>query len=144
MDYKHTREVDSFYELSHQGSLQLPPSVIAGLHSNPRATKKARVRVTTDEKTGEELAKIVKTRVADIDIYSPQSPFDWRISVNIEMDFDIDKSLLIEAPSKDGRAADRRKDRVSYKHLAYQIDLTQVVLAEVRSSSCCNVGCSAD
>ena len=32
-----------------------------------------------------------------------------------------------------GKRADRNKDRMSYKHLAYQVDLTQVTPAEVRS-----------
>ena len=128
MDYKHTHEVDTSYELSPQGELQLP------LRLQSVSRKRQRVRVTTDEKTGEELAKIVKTRVADIDIYNPRFAFDWRISVNIEMDCKMEKNFFVEVPGENGKAAERRKDRVSYKHLAYQIDLTQVVPAEVRQS----------
>lgn len=131
MEYKHTKETDTFYELSQQGALQLPQSVANGLQVNPRSTKKAKVRITTDDMTGEELAKIVKTNVVNMEVYSPRTLFDWRISVNVETDFDIDKNQLIDAVRKDGKAGDRRKDRVSYKHLAYQIDLTQVTPAEV-------------
>jgi len=132
MTYKHTREIDTFYEISQTGALQLPRSVSTGLQLNPNARHKAKVRITTNEKTGEELAKIVKTRVADIDVYSPRTLFDWRVSVNVEMDFDIDVRDLVAVEKRDGRA-DRRKDRVSYKHLQYQIDLTQVTPAEVSS-----------
>lgn len=131
MTYKHTKEVDRFYDLTQQGAMQIPHSLSAGLQLHPRARDRAKVRITTDEKTGQELAKIIKAKVADIDIYSPRTLFDWRISVNVEIDFNIDKSELVEVERKDGRAADRRKDRVSYKHLAYQIDLTQVASAEV-------------
>ena len=130
MTYKHTREIDTFYEISQTGALQLPRSVSTGLQLNPNARHKAKVRITTNEKTGEELAKIVKTRVADIDVYSPRTLFDWRVSVNVEMDFDVDVRDLVAVEKRDGRA-DRRKDRVSYKHLQYQIDLTQVTPAEV-------------
>ena len=130
MTYKHTREIDAFYEISQHGALQLPRSVSNGLQTNPNARNRARVRITTDEKTGEELAKIIKTRVADIDVYSPRTLFDWRISINVEMDFDIDMKDLVALEKRDGKA-DRRKDRVSYKHLQYQIDLTQVTPAEV-------------
>ena len=130
MTYKHTREVDAFYEISQHGALQLPRSVASGLQLNANSRHRARVRITTDEKSGEELAKIVKTRVADIDVYSPRTLFDWRISVNVEMDFDIDMRDLVALENRDGKA-DRRKDRVSYKHLQYQIDLTQVTPTEV-------------
>ena len=89
------------------------------------------MRITTEQKTGKEIAKIIKTRVADIDIYSPRTAFDWRVSVNVEMNFDGDMKDLVEVDRRDGKRADRNKDRMSYKHLAYQIDLTQVTPAEV-------------
>lgn len=126
MDYKHTRETDTFFELSQNGLLALP----ASLNVNPRNANKVKVRVTHDQKTGKELAKIVKTRLADMDIYSPQNQADWRISVNVEMDFQGDMRDLIEPDRKGGRGADRNKDRMSYRHQAYQIDLTQVTPAE--------------
>lgn len=54
-------------------------------------------------------------------------PLDCRISVNIEWDWDgppqeIEQSQI---PNKD-RQPDRNKDRLSYTHGFYQIDLTQV------------------
>ena len=127
MDYKHTKETDTFYDLSQSGLLALPSS----LNINPRSSNKIKVRVTHDQKSGKELAKIVKTRLADIDVYSPQNQVDWRISVNVEMDFQGDMRDLIEPDKKSGRGSDRNKDRMSYKHQAYQIDLTQVTPADV-------------
>ncbi len=127
MSYVHTKECDTFYELSQAGHLSLPPSIRAQL--NPR--HRAKVRITTDQKTGKELAKIVKARVADLDIYSPRTAFDWRVSVNLEMNYDGDMRDLVET-TEGGRKADRNKDRMSYRHLAYQIDLTQVTPSEVR------------
>ena len=134
MSYKHTYETDTFYEISQAGALQLPRSIASGVQYNPRAVNKSKVRITTDQKTGKEIAKIIKARVADIDIYSPRTAFDWRISVNVEMNFDGDMRGLVETDRKDGKKADRNKDRMSYKHLAYQIDLTQVTPAEVSST----------
>ena len=127
MSYVHTRECDSFYELSQSGQLCLPASIRAQL--NPRHNK-AKVRITTDQKTGRVLAKIVKARVADIDVHSPRTAFDWRVSVNLEMNFDGDMKDLVEV-QEGQRRADRNKDRMSYRHLAYQIDLTQVTPTEV-------------
>jgi hypothetical protein len=49
------------------------------------------------------------------------------------MNYDGDISHL--SPADTGRgASDRNKDRMSYRHLAYQIDLTQVARSEVRLS----------
>lgn len=120
MTYKHTRETDTLYGLSEQTGVQLHKSF----------AKKQKVRITTDDKTGEILAKIIKTPVADLHVYCPKSLFDWRISVNIEMDFAGDMKDLVSMDKRDVRG-DRKKDRMSYKHLAYQIDLTQVTSSEV-------------
>ena len=128
MSYVHTRERDAFYELSQAGELSLPPFVRAQLNSRHN---KAKVRITTDQKTGRELAKIIKVRIADLDIYSPKTPFDWRISVNLEMAFEGDMKDLVEVQEGQRRQPNRNKDRMTYKHLAYQIDLTQVTPAEV-------------
>ena len=128
MSYVHTFESDSFFELPQSGVLGLPASIRAQL--NPRHPK-AKVRVTIDKKTGKEIARIIKVRVADLDVYSPRTPFDWRVSVNIEMNVDGDSRARIEQSSMDGKRPERNKDRMSYKHLAYQIDLTQVKPSEV-------------
>ena len=131
MSYVHTRERDTFYELSQAGELALPPFVRAQL--NPRHNR-PKVRITTDQKTGKELARIIKVRVSDLDVYSPKTPFDWRISVNLEMAFEGDMRELVEVQDGQRKQPDRNKDRMTYKHLAYQIDLTQVTPAEVSSA----------
>lgn len=125
LSYAHKKERDSFYEVP---PTDLPPIIRQNL--NPR--HKPRVRVTRDQRTGEILAKIVKCRVADLDIYSPRTNVDWRVSVNLEMNYDGDISHLPPADIGKGRASERNKDRMSYRHLAYQVDLTQVARSEVR------------
>ncbi|MCJ1375405.1 mRNA-capping enzyme subunit beta [Loxospora ochrophaea] len=132
MNYVHTRECDAFYELSQAGLFNLPHAIRNQL--NPRHNK-PKVRISTDQKTGQVLAKIIKARVADIDIYSPRTAFDWRISVNLEMNYDGDMRDLVEASEAGQRKADRNKDRVSYRHQAYQIDLTQVTPSEATSKA---------
>jgi len=128
MTYVHTKECDTFYELSQSGELSLPSSIRSQLI--PRHNK-AKVRITTDQRTGRELAKIVKVRVADLDVYSPKTNFDWRVSINLEMKYEGDNRDLVEVMEGGKRAPERNKDRMTYRHLAYQIDLTQVTLAEV-------------
>ncbi|CBF85389.1 hypothetical protein AN1697.2 [Aspergillus nidulans FGSC A4] len=123
LSYAHKKERDSFYEVS---PAELPPVIRQNL--NPR--HKPKVRVTVDQRTGEVLAKIVKCRVADLDIHSPLTAVDWRVSVNLEMNYDGDISHLTPADTGRGRASDRNKDRMSYRHLAYQVDLTQVARSE--------------
>jgi hypothetical protein len=66
--YVHTRQVDSTYTFANE--------------ANSRHAQK--VRVTKNEKTGEVLATIVKENLAHLNIYSPKSAFDWRISINNE------------------------------------------------------------
>lgn len=121
LSYAHTKERDTFYEVPPS---ELPPMIRQNL--NPR--HKPRVRVTTDQRTGEILAKIVKVRIADLNVLSPRTCVDYRISVNLEMNFDGDVSHLpvVDTNSDGGKARDRNKDRMSYRHLAYQVDLTQV------------------
>lgn len=124
LSYAHKKERDTFYEVNPN---ELPPVIRQNL--NPR--HKPKVRVTTDQKTGEVLAKIIKCRVADIDVYSPRTTVDWRVSVNLEMEYEGDyRSLPIVDAARGGRG-ERNKDRMSYRHLAYQIDLTQVAKTEV-------------
>lgn len=130
MSYKHVHETDAFFEpsadLSQSVQLSIPPSVQSAI--NHRRTFK--LRVTRDQKSGAILAKIVKVRVADLNIYSPNTLFDWRISVNIEMSYSGDISNLTPTVEH-GKRTDRNKDRVSYTHQAYQIDLTQVTPSDV-------------
>lgn len=124
LSYAHKKERDTFYEVPLN---ELPPLIQNYL--NPR--HKPKVRVTTDQKTGDILAKIIKCRIADLDVYSPSTNVDWRISVNLEMNFDRDVQQFPISEGGGGRGRERIKDRMSYRHLAYQIDLTQVGTADV-------------
>jgi hypothetical protein len=81
------------------------------------------VRRTIDEKENRVKAQIIKSRIADLEIYNPGSDFDYRISISIESPWQGESQWLTEM-TEGGR--DRKKDRMSYRHLAYQIDLTQV------------------
>ncbi|KAG9198261.1 mRNA-capping enzyme subunit beta [Epicoccum nigrum] len=125
--YKHTREVDQFYELVQVGFSQLPATVQKLIHHSGR---KERVRVSRDAKTGAVLRKMVKLRIANLEISSPQTEWDYRIGVNLEVHYPGDPEELPPAV-EDGKASrdmQRMKDRMSYSWLgAYQIDLTQVM-----------------
>ncbi|KAE9367039.1 mRNA triphosphatase CET1 [Stipitochalara longipes BDJ] len=121
IDYLHRREIDKFYELPPAMHVNLPAAVRKQL--NARHTVK--VRVTHDQKTNQVLAKIIKARINDLDIYNPQSPLDCRISINLEMRYDGDIEDIIAAGIGE-RIPDRSKDRLSYTQSFYQIDLTQV------------------
>lgn len=90
--------------------------------------KNIRVRVTYDQKTNEVLGKIVKARIADIDLHLPACHMDCRLSINLEMDWEGSVEELEQAVASRGgeRQPDRNKDRLSYKQGHYQIDLTQV------------------
>ncbi|KAK3385415.1 CYTH-like domain-containing protein [Podospora didyma] len=122
IEYKHRREVDRFFELPAQLRDQVLPACVA----NPIASRKhaAKVRVTYDQKTNEVLAKIIKARIADISLHFPDCPLDCRISINLEMNWDGPISQL-ESNDR-GTIPHRNKDRLSYTHSHYQIDLTQV------------------
>ena len=126
--YVHKKERDTFYEIQVS---ELPPVIRQNL--NPR--HKPKVRVTTDQRTGEVLAKIVKCRVADLDVCSPRTTVDWRVSVNLEMEYtgDVSNLPVIDPAVMKGGRGDRNKDRMSYRHLAYQVDLTQVAKSDVSS-----------
>ncbi|KAJ2005678.1 mRNA-capping enzyme subunit beta [Coemansia thaxteri] len=101
IEYKHTKEIDHFY-------------LVNG----------TRLRVTTDKESGQVLAVITKTRIADLNIFSPRTKLDIRITINEEQtlerpDVDAHKPILV-----------RHKDRLSYKQDLWSFDLTQVVSPE--------------
>ncbi|KAG5653106.1 hypothetical protein H0H81_002253 [Sphagnurus paluster] len=76
-----------------------------------------KVRVTRDEKTGTVTECMRKIRLGDLNIYSPKRAADWRVSVNLE----VPVQHPLGSPTHT-----RRKDRMSYSHEEFNIDLTQV------------------
>jgi mRNA capping enzyme, beta chain len=118
--YTHPHEADEFFELTPDGRLELPPSITQWID---KRHPKPKVRITTDLKTNTKKAQIIKSRIADLEIHNPRCSFDFRISINIESPWEGRIDHLI--PTGDG-SNDRMKDRMSYRHGAYQIDLTQI------------------
>ncbi|KAJ2338230.1 mRNA-capping enzyme subunit beta, partial [Coemansia sp. RSA 2618] len=101
VEYRHTKEIDHFYRMNG-----------------------TRVRVTRDKETGEVLDVITKIKVADLNIFSPRTKLDIRITINEEQpmempDTEANKPIL-----------ERHKDRLSYKQDLWSFDLTQVISPE--------------
>ncbi|KAH0163861.1 mRNA triphosphatase CET1, partial [Aureobasidium melanogenum] len=133
LDYKHRYEIDSFAQLSAAGFDALPQSALNYLDQ----ARQPRLRTSINERapagTDPVIARIVKIRLADLDIFVPGSPFDCRISINIEVDMHrpgIDPTAIVEGG--DTKIGERKKDRLSYTHSVYSVDLTQVKSADGR------------
>lgn len=122
--YKHRREIDHFYELP-MGLQERLPACVRNLIPHRHSVK---VRVTYDKKTNQVLAKIVKARIGDLNLYFPDAPLDCRLSVNLEMAWDgsVDELEALVATMPREQPPAREKDRLSYTQGHYQIDLTQV------------------
>ncbi|MCJ1427990.1 mRNA-capping enzyme subunit beta, partial [Sticta canariensis] len=127
MTYVHAHEIDTEYELSGASFLSLPWSIRAWLKSHH---SRARVLVTTDEKTGAFIRGIIKVCLAHLDVYSPRTEFDYRVSINLEMPMgDEWRSMVAAAAATDVKPPHRNNDRLSFKHLLYQIDLSRFTSA---------------
>ena len=128
MTYKHLYETDTFHHLSPTALSLLPPS----LQTRTPARRENRLRITTDTRTHAITARIIKHKLADLHIYNPGA-YDSRISINLEINLnrpDISPASLIAADdAARGNEVPRVKDRLSYQHLAYSIDLTKVEMA---------------
>lgn len=124
INYRRRKELDSFFELPNSMVGRLPQAL--QLLLNPKQPLK--VRVTRDLKNGKQvIAMIVKARVADLNIWMPMYPVDCRISVNLEWEWDgSPEEIMANQLTIRDRPPDRNKDRLSYEHGKYQIDLTQV------------------
>lgn len=94
-----------------------------------------KLRVTRDENTGEVKECLKKIRLGSLDVFSPKRQVDWRLSVNLEVPgtFTAIKGGLCRSvfpfsvPHPVGTASlTRKKDRMSYSHEEFIIDLTQV------------------
>ncbi|KAI0126302.1 mRNA-capping enzyme subunit beta [Xylariales sp. AK1849] len=122
--YKHRREVDRFYELPSALQARLP-HVLQTLSSSKSAPK---ARITTDQKTGDVLAKIIKARVSDLNLHLPRCPLDCRISINLEWEWDgpLEEIMQLQILHPNAKQPDRSKDRLSYTQGFFSIDLTQV------------------
>ena len=121
ISYTHKKETDTFFQLGPEVLPHIPKSIMqdADLRSPPR------LRLTHSMETGELTASIIKVRVKDLHLYSPTSAFDCRISVSMEMEWPIDEAVR-RSLQPDPRSRERTKDRLSYQHLAFSIDLTEV------------------
>ncbi|RMZ72971.1 hypothetical protein GMOD_00009756 [Pyrenophora seminiperda CCB06] len=126
IDYRHTYETDLFYELDQEGFSKLNP-IVQQLIS--QSGSRQRVRVTRDKNTGDFLRAIIKHRIGNLEVSSPKTEWDYRIGINLEIDFPgpIDNLKPAVEGGKTVEAMKRQKDRMSYSWLdAYQVDLTQV------------------
>lgn len=126
IDYQHTREVDMFYELAQEQFATLP-EMVKRLISASRSRQ--RIRVTRDQKTNQVIRSMIKHRIGNLEISSPQTEWDYRIGINLEINYPgpIDNLEPVVEPGKDLNSMKRQKDRMSYSWLgAYQVDLTQV------------------
>lgn len=91
--YVHTREIDAFYDPGRSSS--------SSSHNNDSSSSSSgggsgggggggrqKIRVTRDERTGQVKAGgkacIRKSRVADMNVFSPKRSFDFRISISVE------------------------------------------------------------
>ncbi|KAJ2503510.1 mRNA-capping enzyme subunit beta [Coemansia sp. RSA 1972] len=101
VEYRHTKEIDHFYRING-----------------------TRVRVTRNKETGEVLGVITKIKVADLNIYSPRTKLDIRITINEEQPLDMPDTEVHK------HIMERHKDRLSYKQDLWSFDLTQVISPE--------------
>lgn len=141
MQYKHPKETDTFLTLSNAGYAALPP---AFHQRKPQKGQGLKLRTTINNETNQVTARIVKSHVADIHIYNPNYDYDCRITINLEANLNRPdlapfENLVETSPSAASDSTqptfkrdlhnlipDRKKDRLSYSHLAYSIDLTRV------------------
>ncbi|CAO1622786.1 unnamed protein product [Jaminaea pallidilutea] len=84
--------------------------------------RKERIRVTREAESlrTKEKGSVVKKRLGNLEVHCPAKPFDYRISVNLEIQ-------TPEPPPDQTHDFYREKNRVSYTHEGgIRIDLTQV------------------
>ncbi|KAF2402842.1 mRNA triphosphatase CET1 [Trichodelitschia bisporula] len=123
IEYVHLYEMDTLYLLPDAFISSLSPVTQEVLSRSKN--RHHRVRVTRDQKTKEVKATIIKVRLADLEVYCPNDPFDYRISVAAEINYPHPIDGLVEY-TEQGASTARGKDRLTYKHQSFQVDLTQV------------------
>lgn len=106
MAYQHRKETDSFYDEVSESTGQ-----------------KEHIRVTRDNETQDIVPNgvIRKTRIADLNVFCPTQPYDYRISINTETPTSLPKNMSHPTFS-------REKDRLSYTQQNFSVDLTQVIM----------------
>lgn len=128
VSYKRYQEVDYFFN-SDDG---------------PRGEK---IRVTKDSDTlrTKERGSVIKKRLGNLEVFCPNRPFDYRISVNLEIQSECEQiltqatsyrlkanssSLVCRTASEPDPSVEhayfREKNRLSYTHTGLRVDLTQV------------------
>jgi polynucleotide 5'-triphosphatase len=99
-----------------------------------------RVRIRKDKKTNAVVQVCEKVRLGDLNISSPMSKFDWRLSVSTETPsasrylseqeaallMPVARVLPVDYVPEGPDLNMRTKDRLSYAHQIVQVDLTQV------------------
>ncbi|KAF2751753.1 mRNA triphosphatase CET1 [Sporormia fimetaria CBS 119925] len=126
LKYQHTRESDMFYDLTPEGLAHLPPAIQTLIRNS---SARQRIRVTRDTNTGAVLRKIIKHRILNMEISSPRTEWDYRIGINLEIEYPgpIEDLQPVIEKGRSLESMERKKDRMSYRWMgAYQIDLTQV------------------
>ncbi|KAH7079230.1 CYTH-like domain-containing protein [Paraphoma chrysanthemicola] len=124
--YQHTKEIDTFFELGQEQFATLPGMVKQLIHAGGG---RQRIRVTRDQKTNAVIRSMIKFRIANLEISSPQTEWDYRIGINLEINYPgpVDNLTPAVEPGRTPDSMKRLKDRMSYSWLgAYQVDLTQV------------------
>lgn len=126
ISYEHPRDNDEFFLLNDEGRNALDEELLAFIESesnmartNKNGQKDIRVRRTKNDGGTQHL---IKTRVANREIHCPQYDFDYRLSISLEAGWAGDLNHLV--PLQDTRG--RQKDRLSYTHESFHVDLTQV------------------
>ncbi|KAL5115962.1 hypothetical protein ACEQ8H_006184 [Pleosporales sp. CAS-2024a] len=133
VNYQHTKEIDMFYELGQEQFATLPGIAKILIHG---AGVRQRIRVTRDQKTGQVIRCMIKHRLANLEISSPQTEWDYRIGINLEINYagPLDNLQPVADAGKDLESMKRQKDRMSYSWLgAYQVDLTQVQQGPIKN-----------
>ncbi|PWN24128.1 mRNA triphosphatase CET1 [Microstroma glucosiphilum] len=106
--YKRHNEIDYFFPSSQSNG---------GRGGGGR--EKVRVTREAESLRTKERGSVVKRRLANLEVYCPNRAFDYRISVNLEIQ-------TPEPSSSETHDFYREKNRLSYTHPGMRIDLTQV------------------
>ena len=131
INYMHTKEIDMFYDLDQTAFNRLSGPIKAIIHEGkvPQRIRVTYKQGTDGQPIGDPIRKIIKLRIGNLEISSPQTEWDYRIGINLEIDYPhaVDGLKLVVEKGRTLESMQRKKDRMSYSWLsAFQIDLTQV------------------